>query len=1109
MFGNPWKYNIQLILLQIMNIYYNIFRGNNFVGILIIILCMIGCAQNQPNLEIISLPDAEAELEANQIEQEVSAHPVDGFEVSLWASETFLGDPIALDMDQYGRAWVTVTNRSWSSEIDIRSAPGHWLMETLKLNTVEERRNFLRTDLSPERSDENTWITDYNEDGLHDWRDLAVKKEEVWRLEDLTGNGRANQGQLFIRDFHDEITDVAGAVAWHDGEVFLGVGPDMWRLSDTNQNGMADAKESISHGYNVRIGYSGHGMSGLNVGPDGRIYWAIGDIGLDVTDGNGKRWHLPDQGAILRSDPDGSNFEVFATGLRNTHDITFDKYGNLIAVDNQGNLEGEFARLLHLVDGSDSGWRIHWQFGKHSDPLNNIYHDPLNNNYNVWRDEAYFKPGFEGQSAHILPPIAPYHSGPAGLAWNPGSALDENWKDYFFSMSFLGSLTSSAIHAFTLKENGASFELESDQRVLQGILAVGLDFGPDGALYMTDWVEGWQQKDRGRIWKMDVPGRTGSDGRMETKNLLAEEFAGRSADDLAGLLEHKDMRVRQKTQFELANRADRSTFLSVIAGSGHQLARIHGIWGIGQIARAGDLEAAGELLPLLEDPDSEVRAQAFKMLGDVRYEPAADAMMANLRDDHPRVRFFAAEALGRIGYTSAAQPIVDMLEANNDQDLYLRHGGIVALARIGDADFLAGLDNHPSAAVRIAAVAALKRLGDPAAARFLRDEDEFVVANAARAINDGRFIAEGLPELARLLDETPFVYNEPLIRRSVNANLYNGADGDTQRLALFSLREDVPDPLRLEALHTLSAWPEPSLFDRVTGQYRGRVENDGDAARRALESVFHELLAESDSRFRVAVIEAADALNFASAIPALVELLTTDTSAEVRIASLGALKSLHYERMHDALAAALNDDEESVRLSALGKISNLDLPEDEVLDLLLASLQDDASAAQRQIAFKQLGVIQSEAAYAILNDQFDLLLAGEHMPEVHLDLMLAAEQSGDAGLGDRLEQYRRGKPDDSVAVYRESLKGGDANRGRELFQNHPVATCTRCHAVGGQGGVAGPDLTEIGSHLTREQLLQSLVDPQAGSGMPAMGNLLTRHQLRDLVEYLSTLPSEN
>ena len=48
----------------------------------------------------------------------------------------------------------------------------------------------------------------------------------------------------------------------------------MWRTTDTNGDGMSDLKESISHGYNVHIGFSGHGMSGATVGPGG-IYWAL------------------------------------------------------------------------------------------------------------------------------------------------------------------------------------------------------------------------------------------------------------------------------------------------------------------------------------------------------------------------------------------------------------------------------------------------------------------------------------------------------------------------------------------------------------------------------------------------------------------------------------------------------------------------------------------------------------------------------------------------------------------------------------------------------------------------------------------------------------------
>ena len=238
-------------------------------------------------------------------------------------------------------------------------------------------------------------------------------------------------------------------------------------------------------------------------------------MGLNVVDQDGNHWYHPNEGAILRSEPDGSNFEVFAYGVRNTHEFVFDKYGNLITVDNDGDHAGEYERLVYLINGSDSGWRINWQFGK--------YTDPKNNQYKVWMDEEYFTPRFGDQAAHILPPIAPYHAGPAGMAYNPGTALSEEWNDHFFVMSFRGSPANSTINAFTLEESGASFELATDKEILSGVLAVGIDIAPDGALYMVDWIEGWQRKEEGRIWKLDTPVEAGSAIRDEVRELLNDE----------------------------------------------------------------------------------------------------------------------------------------------------------------------------------------------------------------------------------------------------------------------------------------------------------------------------------------------------------------------------------------------------------------------------------------------------------------------------------------------------------------------------------------------------------------------------------------------------------
>ena len=71
-------------------------------------------------------------------------------------------------------------------------------------------------------------------------------------------------------------------------------------------------------------------MHGLRVGPDGRIYWTIGDKGVNVTSREGRKFFYPNEGCVLRCEPDGSNFEVFAHGLRNVQETDFNELGDLV-----------------------------------------------------------------------------------------------------------------------------------------------------------------------------------------------------------------------------------------------------------------------------------------------------------------------------------------------------------------------------------------------------------------------------------------------------------------------------------------------------------------------------------------------------------------------------------------------------------------------------------------------------------------------------------------------------------------------------------------------------------------------------------------------------------
>lgn len=156
-------------------------------------------------------PNITASL-AKSIESLVKPQLADGLSLSLWGIDSLVISPIAIDIDDSGKIYYTTTNRQKNSEFDIRSHQ-NWEIPSIQLQTVEDKRAFLHKELSPENSSKNSWLTDVNGDGSHDWRDMTLEKENVYRLQDVNGDGVADKSQLVVDDFHDEVTDVAG-VFW-------------------------------------------------------------------------------------------------------------------------------------------------------------------------------------------------------------------------------------------------------------------------------------------------------------------------------------------------------------------------------------------------------------------------------------------------------------------------------------------------------------------------------------------------------------------------------------------------------------------------------------------------------------------------------------------------------------------------------------------------------------------------------------------------------------------------------------------------------------------------------------------------------------------------------
>lgn len=1007
-------------------------------------------------------------VRAKEIRENTPAIVAEGLELTLWASDSLAPDPIAMSIDDEGSVYLTRTNRQKNSEFDIRGYQ-HWMTPSISLQSVEDRRAFLRETFAPEKSEENAWFPDLNNDSIHDWKDLTVEKEEVWRLDDLDKDGLAEKSTRILNDFNEEITDCAGALLVRDNDVFVGVGPDMWRLTDTNDDEVLDTKTSLAHGFAVHIGFGAHGMSGAIEGPDGKIYWGIGDIGANITK-DGTNYKYPNQGIIVRANPDGSDFEIFAAGLRNTHEFVFDAYGNIISSDNDGDHRGESERLVHIVEGHDAGWRSNWQYGK--------YTDPLNNGYNVWMDEKLYVPRWEGQAAYILPPIQNYHNGPTGMVFNPGTALGKKWADKFFLVEFVGNPTNSHIWSFGLKQKGASFELDGEEDVLSGVLPTGIRFGPDGALYLADWMNGWGTKNYGRVWKLDVSDDKNdlATERKETERLMTLDYTDQSRDDLSRLLAHGDMRIRQKAQFELADRGRKGfkTFKEVLEESNDQFAKIHSIWGIGQLA-SDDEDRAEFLVDVLNDNDPEIIAQATKVLGDVKFIGAGPEFLPLLKNTNARVKFFAAQALGRIQYKEAVQPLLDMLATNSDEDNYLRHAAVLALSRIGEEAPLVALEGNSNRSLRIAAVLVLRRMQSAEVARFLKDEDEYIVAEAARAINDDWSIESALPALASVLNEGKFT-SEPLLRRGINAALRVGGEQELNSLVAFAKREGVPAHLKGEALAAVGTWASPSVLDRVDGRYRGEIKREANPVRQKIEGLIPEFLLDTNEDILIAVSKTLSALGIESQNKQLRTIMAKHKSPKVRSAMLEALGNLNYENIESAMQAGMKDTDFNVRTTALGLVSKLDIAKED-LPAIVNPVFVRGSIREQQKVMSVLGEMPLEKTESVLGQMIAKAKSKRLPAAVILDLIEAVEASGSQNLITALGPLK--STGNTIDAFRETLEGGSWWAGKRFFENNSSGQCVRCHAVGGAGGVVGPALDNIGSLLSREQLLEALIDPSA------------------------------
>ncbi len=1199
-----------------------------------------------------------------QYGQPAKVKPIPGMSAALWAKEPLVQDPVAFCIDEHGRIFVAESERQERGIEDNRSS-AFWLMDDIQSETVEDRLRMFEK-----------WAGK-RQGGMDYYRRYA---DRVTRVEDTDGNGVADKISEFAGPFNEPLDGTGAGLVARDGDIWYTNIPNLWRLRDTNDDGKADQKDAVWHGFGVRVALRGHDMHGLTWGPDGKLYWSIGDRGYHITLPDGRVLADPRSGAVFRCRPDGTGLELFYTGLRNPQELAFDDYGNLFTGDNNSDA-GDKARIVYCAEGGQTGWSMDYQSMEGSN-----VRGPWNQE-EIWAMRPDLAPDrttqySKVQPAWTLPPLSHVGSGPSGLAHYPGLGLADRYKGHFFLCDFLGGDSYSRVLAFGLEPHGAGFRVVDVHPFVENVLPTDVDFGYDGKVYITDWGGGWESKNAGEIYAVWDPTRVGDPRIREVAQLMREGFAHRSADELRQLLGHADQRIRLRAQFALADRGPESVALlaDVAANEQIQLARVHAIWALGQIAGDGLWpDAVESLVRRLDDRDPEIRAQAAKVLGEARFIGAVPGLGRSLSDESARVRYFAAMALGRMRVREAVPQIIALLAENDGKDVFLRHAGVMALAWIGERESVQRLANEPQAELRLSAALVMRRWADPGIARFLQDQDERIVVEAARAINDlpirdamPRLIERGKmflvePSAATVakaaftrdvwrnvadaggsnLDTDPrfgthateeetvtvfegkpkdgdrylqrisgvitapatgpysfFIASDdhsvlylspteypsqkvkiawvegyssrgdwsgqpnqvsqpvmleagkryyvearhaegggddhlavgwqlpddslerpigggtsdplatPLLRRIINACVRSDDPGAASLLGDLARSAAVPEPMRVEALAGLADWSKPGPRDRVMGAYRpvDPGKKDAEAWKAVLKQKLPSLVARGSPAIRTAARDLANAASIPLDGGASFDIVVdAKQPVEERIACLRQLCLDGDSRASQAIEQSLGSDQALLRAEARRQLATRD-PERgaEVLTAAL-SAQD---RRERQAAIAALAGLASPKADAALDALVAELRQGGLDPNLRLDVLRAAERrAGTSMARDATAWLQSVEAKGSLVRFDLALEGGDAARGFDVVHYHLSATCLKCHTIAGTGGDAAPKLDGVGTRLTRERILESLVSPNAVvvqgfgpvSAMPNMTQVLTLDEIRDVVEYLTTV----
>lgn len=946
-------------------------------------------------------------------------HPAEGLTVSLWASEPLVNNPTAMDIDSSGRVWIAEGMNYRMKQIEFEH-----------LKRVEGA-------------------------------------DRIKVLSDTDGDGKADKETVFAENIFPVPLGMALEEIWADGKrtgmrVYVGNSPDLLVLEDTDGDDKADRRYALLTGF--RGVDSDHGLHGMTFGPDGKLYFTVGDarygadgVGareatFDVTDKSGRRLSESNFGTTLRCNRDGTQLEVLTSGHRNNYEVAVDSFGNVFGSDNDDD-GNRGCRMYWVMDGGQYGYQ-------HPDSTRH------------WAEEL----------AGIIPKLVGTGNGaPGGLVVYEGDMLP---KKYFGAVLQIDAGTHQ-VNVHPLQRHGAGFRTEYEV-LLKGDDAwfrpIDLSVAPDGSLFVCDWYDAgvggnrFSDQSTGRIYRLSAE-------RIATSG--CESFHG---EDAIEALQSPNIATRVAARDQLLNHDSnaRSNLLQLFA-NGRPVQRARALHVLHDLHSTG----IGDTIRSLSDSDARIRQLALELLAqDVANESLIESKRAT--ETNPPV----------------LQALEQLLPLANDPDAGVRRVLLTALRNVrlsGDrtaeieaaiiamAGLWDGRDRYYLEALR-AAIAnrnagfvqlLFDRLASQAIQSGWNDENVAVppfypVASndAFLRIDDQLAPSNAASRVAGLAWAVHRVECLPAVKRILKHN-QSSSVGHAVTLALAGINDRRAAEVLVEQYFSDSVDAEQKckilrhLGKRVTGAWKALAQDE------SLKRVFKSALANSElQEDAIRSIALGRLKGFSSQMMRIaVDESATD---EIRAAALGALGNLKHAPVQELASEAIKSTRGKrtggqVALAALDALQSLlgDKNQQYSSEVLLDSklpidvrrkalqLSTTSSTGVGQVlAIHKQGVLPED-----LENELSFLLHN------HADRQIRARAQIELPPAAEVGEKKIHSVSDVLALQ------GDAVRGFNLFHSHKDAACARCHRVNGEGALVGPDLASVGIKYGDKELLYHIQFP--------------------------------